>query len=129
MDRKKKRQSLTKQLATLEKKLACINLQASNAVKIIEKVNIRMDEIKSQLKIEGDKDIKGMILHSKARYYEEGEKNTRYFFSLEKTNARNKIMSSVINDQGKLITEGKSSLKEQRDFYQKLYTSNAANIL
>ena len=38
---------------------------------------------------------KGAILRSKARWHEEGERNTKYFFSLEKRNHDNKTITKI----------------------------------
>ena len=68
--------------------------------------------------------IYGTILRSKIRWYEEGEKNTKFFLSLEKSNAQNKTMSSIINESGMKINNPQKILGEQRAFYEKLHTSN-----
>ena len=78
------KEDLQRKQRTCEKKLACINLESKSAIKIIEKVNSRLDTIKKELQDISVQNISGTILRSKIRYYEEGEKNTKYFFALEK---------------------------------------------
>ena len=117
-------QSLQSRLKTQEKKLSCINLGSTQAVRLIQQVNSKIDKIKEEIQKESTRTIRGMILRSKARYYELGEKNTKYFMKLEKTNGRNKVMHSLINDEGIEINKSKDILLEQSKFYQKLYSSN-----
>ena len=44
-----------------------------------------LQETKNDLEEKLYDKVKGMIFRSKARWYEQGEKNTKYFFSLEKS--------------------------------------------
>ena len=116
---------LTKKLNSLEKKLACINLGSLNAVRIIERVNEKIDQIKEQLQSDSAKAIRGTMIRSKARFIELGEKNTKYFFNLERANARNKAMSAIMQEEtGRMLYGTKEILNEQKLFYKKLYTSN-----
>ena len=65
-----------------------------------------------------------IILRSKAKFVEEGEKSTKYFLNLEKRNFENKHMKAIINSEGRMINNSEGILKEQASFYHKLYTSN-----
>ena len=64
------------------------------------------------------------MLCPKATFYELGEKNTKYFFNLEKSRGKNKTMTSIKNSLGNLIQDPREILKEQRNFYSNLYKSN-----
>ena len=69
---------------------------------------------------------KGAIFRSKAKWYMEGEKNTKYFFGLERANYNAKTCHSVFinpNDE-EPTTDPKMILKAQQDYYQTLYTAN-----
>ena len=72
---------------------------------------------------------KGIILRSKAKYAEEGEKNSKYFLNLEKRNYNNKHMKSIINDHGIMINDPPKILEEQVSFFTKLYSSNRTQTL
>ena len=64
----------------------------------------------------------GVILRSKIKIYEENEKSSKYFLSLEKHNAvRNtiKMLKSPENDDE--ITNPKDVVKEIRSFYSNLF--------
>ena len=49
--------------------------------------------------------IDGIILISKAKYAEEGEKSSKYFLNLEKRNYNKKHMKSIINSDGIQIND------------------------
>ena len=69
----------------------------------------------------------GIILRSKAKWVEEGEKNTKYFLNLEKRNYNSKCIKTLINKEGKEITDMGKILEEQKMFYEHLYTSKITN--
>ena len=112
---------LKRKLYTQEKKLACINMQANNVVSLIQKINVKIDEIKKEISEIERKKTQGAILCSKIKYYEMGEKNTKYFFGLEKSRAKSKIMTKIMNEKGVVTTKPKEILHEQKKFYDKLY--------
>ena len=69
---------------------------------------------------------------SKAQWIEEGEKNTNYFLNLEKRNYNSACLKKLITKEGKEITDLEEIIQKQKNFYQKLYTSqyqNNANTL
>ena len=82
------------------------------------------DKLKQKLEKENSFATKGTILRSKANFYECGEKNTKYFFNLEKRNGRMKVTKRLINESGQTITRAKEVLEEQASFYCKLYTED-----
>ena len=65
--------------------------------------------------------VKGIMFRSKAKWYEEGERSTKYFFSLEKSKYHAKTCFKVIDDQGCEIEQPKAILEVQRKFYEELY--------
>lgn len=74
--------------------------------------NVLLDEF--EVKVEGAK------FRSKAQYYLYGEKNSSYFFNLEKSRANAKILSRIIRQDGSVINDPKAILKEEAIFYAKL---------
>ena len=66
----------------------------------------------------------GIIFRSKVKWYELGERNTKYFFSLEKSRYNAKTCFKVIDQNEKEYTDTKEILKIQRDFYQELYSED-----
>ena len=64
------------------------------------------------------------IFRSKCKYAKDGEKCTKYFFSLEKRRYLEKNMKCVYMDDGRCSTNQKDILAEQTRFYKELYTSD-----
>ena len=62
------------------------------------------------------------MLRSKARYFAEGEHSTKYFFDLERSNARSKTMTAVKDKNDNLTHDTKRILNIQADYFQRLYT-------
>lgn len=65
--------------------------------------------------------IEGVMLRSKARYEDLGEKPTKYFLNLENRHFTNKVMNKLIDDDDSHYTDTKDILNCQKRFYQKLY--------
>ena len=68
--------------------------------------------------------IRGVMFRSKVKWYEEGEKNTKYFYSLEKIKYNAKTCYKIISDQGQELDQPQEILEEQRAFYEKLYSQD-----
>ena len=65
----------------------------------------------------------GILFRAKALWVEEGEKNSKYFLNLEKRNYNTKNIKTLINEDGKEITELEDIIKEENNFYDNLYSS------
>ena len=69
-----------------------------------------------------NKNVEGIIIRSRARWYEHGERSSKYFLNLEKRNhVKKHIRKLDIN--GVLTTDPLKILNEQKRFYQELYQS------
>ena len=64
----------------------------------------------------------GIIIRCKSQWHEEGQKSTKYFFSLEK---RNKVKSHIrklcLNEEHEETTNPKQILDELKQFYSSHY--------
>ena len=75
-----------------------------------------------ELKTFYEKKVEGIIIRSRARRYEHGERSSKYFLNLEKRNhVKKHIRKLSIN--GFLTTDPLKILNEQKRFYQELYES------
>ena len=71
-----------------------------------------------------EQEIQGIILRSLCEEYEQGEKCSNYFFSLEKYRAKQKTMNRIKLADGSLCSDSKTILQECRTFYKNLYSQN-----
>ena len=71
---------------------------------------------------------RGACVRSKARWHEFGERSSKYFLNLEKRNYENKCITSLIKENGSSIKDPKEILKEQKRFYQFLYSSQNPRV-
>ena len=82
------------------------------------------DKTKLDLEKFMDERAEGAIFRSGAKYYNEGEVPTAYFFNLEKNRSAAKSMSCLMKQNGQCTYNTKEILKEQHKFYKKLYTTD-----
>ena len=79
-------------------------------------------ETKSELEEKLIERVRGIMFRSKVKWYEEGEKNTRYFFSLEKARYNSKTCFKVMKENGEEVSNPQEILEVQKDFYSELYS-------
>lgn len=86
----------------------------------IEDLN-NLEEKKTRLYELRKNTIEGVMLRSKCRYENLGEKATSYFFNLEKRNYTNKVIVKLIEENGKEWTATSDILEGQKRYYKTLY--------
>ena len=91
-------------------------VQKCNAAKEYDKCKTQMEKIIEYR-------TKGTIIRSKSRWYNEGEKNTKYFLNLEKRHYKNGTITSLKNQNGDTVISDKEILKECKNFFNDLYSS------
>ena len=69
-----------------------------------------------------EKKVEGIIIRSRARWHEHGEKNSKYFLNLEKRNHVRKHIRKLRLD-GVISTDPFEILDAERAFYENLYKS------
>ena len=84
--------------------------------KVITEVSDKIDELEH-------KQLNVVIFWSRYQWAREGEKNTKYFLSLEKRNYNDKTMFAILKDEI-LCKDQCTILDEQKHFYECLYKSN-----
>ena len=94
-----------------------------DAIKIITKVNEKLDKLKAELDNEEKYKVQGQMLRSRVRWTELSERNTKYFYGLEKSKSKAKNMNAL-DVNGATVKDPKIILEKQRDFYKKLYTAD-----
>ena len=73
------------------------------------------------------KKTEAIILRSKAKWVEEGEKNSKFFLNLEKRNYNNKYIKKLISGDNRELTNLKDIIEEEKLFYKTLYTRSTRN--
>ena len=112
----------------LESKLNTMELLLNNCL-TNEKINLmsRINNMRNELNQFIQNDAKGAAVRSRARWMEFGEKNSRYFLSLEKWHNDKKFIKSLKNKQEDLVNDQKLNLEELVNFYEKLYFETETN--
>ena len=73
------------------------------------------------------KDLEAIKIKTKARFLEEGERSTRYFYSLEKSRQASQTIHLLTKDNLDTISEPQDLLKETHSFYKALFTAEACD--
>ena len=69
---------------------------------------------------------RGALKRSRITYIEQGERNTRYFLNLERSNQANSVIKEVYDKNNALITEPDKVIFEIREFYTHLMNEPSA---
>ena len=117
--RKKQRQE---EEAKLEQDIKLIEEEVNaNFLNLSEDVLDELESKKSLLNEIQKEKIEGVLLRSRSRYEDLGEKPSHYFFNLEKRNFTSKVIHKLVKEEGKEVTETSDVLKCQTNFYKELY--------
>ena len=81
-----------------------------------------LDRTKIELEEKMEEKARGIMFRSKVRWHELGEKNTKYFYSLEKARYNQKTCFAIYNEEGQIVEEKDKVLEVQKNFYEKLYS-------
>ena len=84
----------------------------------------RLKLLEDELRMSISEEIKGAAIRSKIQWFEEGERSTKFFFSLEKSRQNKKIMRQVLTDKGIIVSSQEEILSEQAKFYSRLYNGD-----
>ena len=91
-----------------------------------------LNEADTKLLFDSKKDLeekiyertKSFIFRSKARWYCEGERSTKYFYALQNAKYNAKTSFAILDQDQKLIDDNTQILEYQRQFYQNLYSKD-----
>ena len=82
---------------------------------------------KQKLTVLEQRDLEAVKIRTKARFTEEGEKSTRYVYSLEKKKQADKSIQTLTKENLDTITSTRDILIETLALYKQLYTADAIN--
>ena len=103
-----------------------LDLKSPTVMQDIDKVNIKINRINTELDEYYTYQAQGAIFRSKLKWHLEGQKNMKYFMNLEKSRAVGKTMTAIKLHSGKVTQNNKEILRIQGDFYKRLYTKDPA---
>ena len=83
---------------------------------------------KSRLQTMMRQKTKGAIIRSKALWHKQGERNTRYFYNLEKRNQNRKTVPKLKVGSNKYTSDQFEILEEEKRFYETLYRSKSTDV-
>ena len=83
---------------------------------------------KSRLQTIMRQKTKGAIIRSKTRWHEHGERNTRYFYNLEKGNRNRKTVTKLKVGSDKFTSGQFEILEEEKRFYETLFRSKSTGV-
>ena len=81
-----------------------------------------LNVLKEKMEQMYEKKVEGIIVRSRARWYEHGEKNSKYFFNLEKRNHIRKHIRKL-RLSGVITVDPFEILEGEKKFYENLYKS------
>ncbi len=117
---KKAKSKEDNEFKNLEKTLKDIqtnNPDKHNEIEIIKQQIDRIQQTRSE----------GARIRAKVKWLEEGEKSSRFFHGLERSRGSNKLWTSITDNNGNHRTDINDILKEQKQFFQNLYSSEGVN--
>ena len=103
-------------------------LNVKSARKILLSPSVVIDDLEGQLSTLISKEPEGAKIRSRAQWFEEGEKLTRYFFRLEQTRAISNSFSSLFDENGIEKTSQQDLEDILTRFYQALFTSDSLDM-
>ena len=87
-------------------------------------INKTFQSVQNELNCMAEWEVKKCAFRCKAKWIKEGEKNTKYFYNLEKRNYIAKNMNQTLRADGTVTTNSVEILEILSKFYEKLYTRN-----
>ena len=87
-----------------------------------ESIISQLESLNADLNKILDFETKGLMIRSRTRWMEEGEKSSKYFCNLEKRSCEKKCIYKIKNDNGKDIFTQTDIVKEIHHYFQNLYS-------
>ena len=104
----------------LERKLTKLQEKSNNGSMLdIENYLLAKEKLK-QLEL---KELEAIKIKTKARFLEEGERSTRYFYSLEKNRKTKQTIRTLTKENLDTVSQPQDLLKETHNFYKTLFTA------
>jgi hypothetical protein len=98
------------------------NLEDKIALNPSDDILQEAERIKEEIEEHNAEKTRGAILRSRAEWVEYGEKNTKFFLTLEKRNKQVKSITMLLSEEDEEIKEQDKILEEELRYYKLLYT-------
>ena len=85
--------------------------------------NLELENLRNELKKVHEKAGEGAKIRSRIKWYEEGEMSSKYFYGLEKRNAKDKAWEKILDSNGQLQFGTNNIIETQVKYYTELYSS------
>ena len=89
--------------------------------------NNKLEMLKNEHRTLLSTNCEGARIRSRIKWWEEGEKSTKYFHDLEKSKAKSKTWDCILDENKQLIYGTKNIQKRQVRFYKELFTSEVVS--
>ena len=89
----------------------------------------RLELAKESLEQRRKQKLEGIIVRSRAKWREQGERSTSYFLNLEKRMYSDKLIASLDNGDGKLITNQKEIINRLVEYYREMFKKRSIDSL
>jgi len=110
---------IEKTITTLERTIEDKNIEGQLREQLSDVLKSKKEQYEKIIEYR----TKGAILRSQSRWYNEGEKNTKYFLNLEKRHYKQETISQLRINDDNFITKDNEILKECLSFHNNLYTA------
>ena len=117
---KRSENTLETEILKCEQKLETDNISEGEKCETRRELELKKQSLEQLINYK----TQGSIIRSRTRWYNEGEKNTKFFFGLEKRHFNSKTIRNLKINNSTTVNTDEEILKEARLFYQTLYTSN-----
>lgn len=73
--------------------------------------------------------LQGHVIKSRARWIEEGENSSKYFYNLESRNLLNKTIKNIEVEGTEMVHDQSEILESVKYYYKNLFTCNDFNLV
>ena len=119
-DRRKRIQTIENRLKICEEKIAESPTHENLA---------NLESAKAEYEKEYDYIVKGSIIRSRATWFEQGERNSKYFLKLENSNNKKSCIRKLIQTNGEETTAPSTIMNEIYSFYSDLYDEKTGILI
>ena len=116
-----KKKIMNDSIAQIEKEIQYLEEKSSSSTLSPDQFQL-LGSKKTELDQIINEKAKGAYIRSRAQNYEEGERNSKYFFNIEKRNSYKKSINKLKISNSSITEDQSTILEEMKSFYKNLYT-------